>query len=412
MTTLLREMGRALRADLWTAASQPLPPLTRPRWLARLPHVLVIFIALLMIGYLEAESGWLPGAMVLAAALPLALFRPVPAWWLVIVTTSVGPLVADTPHPWGWSTVALHAGVLFLLALRVRPRAVVAALSIGVAAGLVTTGLGAAFGARGTVGLDAVRAAVMLTLAAALGALLRSRRLSRLELAAQQQRVTQELGRRTLLEERSRIARELHDVVAHHLSVISIQAQVAVHLVPDPPAEFREHLAGIRANAVEALIELRRVLGVLRLEHEGDPSRHTPQPTLDRLGELVDNVRRAGLAVTTDITGDRRPLAPGVELSAFRIVQEALSNVIRHAPGAPVHISVVYRPEELELRVVNTAATRPAPPSPGAGHGVLGMRERITMLGGRMTSGPTDDGGFEVFASLPTVNPESPEGRP
>ncbi|MEH1130415.1 sensor histidine kinase [Micromonospora sp. CPCC 206061] len=239
-------------------------------------------------------------------------------------------------------------------------------------------------------------------LAALLGAVRRARRVARTQLAAQQQISAEERARRTLLEERTRIARELHDVVAHHLSVISIQAQVAPHLVAEPPEELKQNLAGIRGNALEALAELRRVLGVLRVEN-APPSDadHAPQPSLDRLDELVGNVRDAGLAVAARTIGQPRPLPPGVELSAYRIVQEALSNAIRHAPGAAVRVELTYQSADLVIQVRDTAPTRPASPSAGAGHGLLGMRERVAMLGGKLTTGVTADGGYEVTATLP-----------
>ncbi|HSX99451.1 MAG TPA: sensor histidine kinase, partial [Streptomyces sp.] len=222
--------------------------------------------------------------------------------------------------------------------------------------------------------------------------------------------------RRTVLEERSRIARELHDVVAHHMSVISIQAQVAPHLVENPSEELKENLHGIRQNALEALIELRRVLGVLRSEHPPDAgpddpharagvtegtAPHAPQPTLDRLDALIDNTRAAGLAVATEINGKVSPLPPGVELSAYRIVQEALSNVLRHAPGSTVRVELTYFPRGLQVRVINSRPARKAPPSHGAGHGLLGMRERAAMLGGTLMATETSHGGFAVVAFLP-----------
>ncbi|WP_244203930.1 sensor histidine kinase, partial [Streptomyces tricolor] len=219
---------------------------------------------------------------------------------------------------------------------------------------------------------------------------------------------------RTLLEERSRIARELHDVVAHHMSVISIQAQVAPHLVKDPSDELLENLAGIRGNALEALTELRRVLGVLRSENPENPedpyglggpgtgaAPDAPQPTLARLDALIENTRAAGLDVTAEVVGEVRPYAPGVELSAYRIVQEALSNALRHAPGSTVHVEVGHFPNGLHLVVANSAPRYPVPPSPGAGHGLLGMRERAAMLGGHVTAERTSGGGFSVTAFLP-----------
>ncbi|MGA4878534.1 sensor histidine kinase [Streptomyces lydicamycinicus] len=424
----VRGIPHTLRADLWTVARDPLP---RLRWLGRLPHAHVVLAAVLM-GWLNAVQGegdfgpaTMTSVLVLAVlqsgAVVLALSRPVPAWWLstiaLFLARNVGSLKVSHAPLWSWSIpgISLHALVLFLLALRVRPRIAAEALGFSLLAAVAAlvfvtpapepTLPGAAAPVLQTSAQDVtvVQDAVTFTLAVVVGTSLRGRRVARTQLVEQEVLTAGERARRTLLEERNRIARELHDVVAHHMSVISIQAQVAPHLVKDPTDELKENLAGIRGSAVEALTELRRVLGVLRSEEAlADGARHTPQPTLGRLDELVGTVRGAGLRVTTEITGEVRPLSPGVELSAFRIVQEALSNALRHAPGAKVRVALGYRSGGLTIRVANTAPDRPAPPSPGAGHGLLGMHERTAMLGGELATGPTPDGGYEVTAILPT----------
>ncbi|GAA2604484.1 sensor histidine kinase [Streptomyces tubercidicus] len=408
---------RTLREDLWTVAHDPLPRLRR---LGRLPHAHVVLAALLMLWLNAAKytSGFGPstttGTLALAAlqsgAVILALSRPVPAWWLstlalFLVRNADTVKVGENPL-WAWSVpgIALHAFVLFLLALRVRPRVAVEALALSLLAGAAALSLSLAPvpDLPSAQGPELAQDIVAFTIAVVLGASLRGRRVARARLVEQEVLTAEERARRTLLEERNRIARELHDVVAHHMSVISIQAQVAPHLVKDPTDELKENLAGIRGSAVEALTELRRILGVLRSEDaQADGVRHAPQPTLGRLDELVGTVRGAGLTVTTEITGEPRPLSPGVELSAFRIVQEALSNAIRHAPGAHVRVALGYRSGGLTLRVANTAPDGPAPPSPGAGHGLLGMHERTAMLGGELATGRTPDGGYEVTAILP-----------
>src|ERR687898_3001226 len=152
------------------------------------------------------------------------------------------------------------------------------------------------------------------------------------------------------------------------MSVIAIQAEAAPYRVPEPPEELARSFAAIRATATEGLAELRRVVGVLRAD--GSAEDHGPQPTLERLDELVTNVEATGLTATVAVTGTPRPLPPGVELSAYRIVQEALSNAVRHAPGAQVRVELGYRPAGLALRVVNGPARSAPIPSPGAGHGV------------------------------------------
>lgn len=409
----LRAVPRTLREDLWTTAYDPLPRMGRP-WLDWLPVygvALVVFAALVaVLGVNELTWDYKLGmsyalllAVLQAVALVVAMFRPVPAWWastivmVVVALASESWINRDVLYPWTGPGIAVQAGVLLLLALRVRPRVAVEALTISVLAGLAcTTFISQAHNS------DVGRAVAILTTAVVVGAALRGRQVARTELVVQEEITADERARRSLLEERNRIARELHDVVAHHMSVISIQAQVAPHLVENPSDELKENLAGIRENAVEALAELRRVLSVLRSEDAlADGVRHTPQPTLDRLDELVGNVRGAGLTVVTETMGKRRPLPPGVELSTFRIVQEALSNVMRHAPGAEVRVEVGYHSTGITVRVTNTAPAGPATTSQGTGHGLLGMRERTAMLGGEFANGPTPEGGYEVVATLP-----------
>jgi signal transduction histidine kinase len=227
------------------------------------------------------------------------------------------------------------------------------------------------------------------------------RRTAEQEVTAQQTVTAHERSKRTLLEERSTIARELHDVVAHHMSVVAIQAEAAPYRVENPPPELERAFATIRENAVAALTELRRVLGVVRAEDYEAPD--APQPTLADLDRLLANVRDTGLSVQKTVTGAVRELPQGVELSAYRIVQEALSNTLRHAPGATAQVEIGYVLGGLGLRIVNGPPPAGAllKPSPGAGHGITGMRERVSMLDGEMTAGRTDEGGYEVAVYLP-----------
>ncbi|MFC9972919.1 sensor histidine kinase [Spirillospora sp. NPDC127200] len=220
------------------------------------------------------------------------------------------------------------------------------------------------------------------------------------------QRALEEQERRhqdaeAVLTERQRIARELHDVVAHHMSMIAIQAEAAPYKVTGLPEETRSDLAEIRATALDALTELRRVLGVLR---SADGAETAPQPGLDRLDELVAHARGTGLAVTEQRSGDLDGLPPGVALTAYRIVQEALSNAMRHAPGSRVGLTAERADGILRLEVANGPSPpgrRPTPTPPGGGHGLVGMRERAAMLGGTLTAEPTPEGGFTVTATLP-----------
>jgi len=431
----LRRALRMLLEDMGSLAPLPLPPLSRPRWLSRLPHVVVVVTAIVAYlanaDHMSSTYGMGPELALVTAgtqsiAVVLALWRPVPAWWLSLAATFVAATAArprltapNTPDggiqwPWAGPGIIAHAVVLFLLALRVPTRVAMESLALSVLGTYVLQGL---LG-TGSYSSTSVLAVIVFAVAALLGTALRGRREARNQLVEQASLTAEERGRRTLLEERSRIARELHDVVAHHMSVISIQAQVAPHLVENPPEELKENLEGIRQNALEALTELRRVLGVLRSENPDDPyglgagtgaNPDSPQPTLDRLDTLVDNTRAAGLEVTTEITGEQLPLPPGVELSAYRIIQEALSNALRHAPGSVVRVELWHFPRGLQIRVINSRPQRPAPPSPGAGHGLLGMRERAAMLGGTLVTSETSHGGFVVAAFLPRGDASSPD---
>ncbi|MER5935041.1 sensor histidine kinase [Streptomyces sp. NPDC002054] len=403
--------------DLLTIERDPLPRMRSPRWLAWLPHVLVGYVAVFFvfltteqIGSQYGVKGGPPVALGLLTGLSIlvALFRPLAGFWLGLIaagwTAAIIAHAADGGQSWPWmpSGLPAFAVVILLLALRVPPRITTEAVTLVVILTWLAEGLVDPPGSD-----EALMSAVLLFgFAGVLGYALRAVRLARGKLAEQETLTEAERAQRALLEERSRIARELHDVVAHHMSVISIQAQVAPHLVENPSEELKENLAGIRENALEALTELRRVLGVLRSEDPEDPANpHHPQPTLSDLDGLVENVRGAGLEVRTEIAGIRRPLTPGVELTAYRIVQEALSNCLRHAPGSRVEVGIAYGPRELHLCVANSAPTRPAQPSPGAGHGLLGMRERAGMLGGELVAGPRPGGGYEVAAVLPMDPP-------
>jgi signal transduction histidine kinase len=201
--------------------------------------------------------------------------------------------------------------------------------------------------------------------------------------------------------ERARIARELHDVVAHHISLIAVQAETARLTTPGLPPEGERRFAAIGDTARLALTEMRRLLGVLREDAGTEPSR-APQPGLEQLNDLIDEAREsAGASTRLIVRGAVRPLDRGIELTAYRIVQEALTNARRHAPGAPVDVELSYCPEALRLRV------RDSGPGPGrlgeqAGHGLVGMRERVAAVGGTLSAGAGRLGGFLVEVELPT----------
>ncbi|MCD9144983.1 sensor histidine kinase [Streptomyces albireticuli] len=392
---------RALRADLFSPRRRPMPPLTWPRHLPLLPHVLVCLGAVSL-----SATGADPAARTLAiahaATLVAALWWPAPAWWLstvLVVGIAVGHPPTHDNQIWAW---IVHAGVLFLLALRVRLSSAAVAAALSALPPVLLKVAGRPIGSWSVV----AGALVLYVAAVFVGAVARGRREDRERLTAQIAATARERARRTVLEERARIARELHDVVAHHMSVISVKADAAPYRVQDPPRELVTELAAIRANALEGLTELRRLLGLLRSETDGHGAAVTsdvtvPRPSLARLDALLGNVRATGLRVSYRVEGTARTLSPGAELSAYRIVQEALSNALRHAPGATVRVELAYSTDWLSIRVANGPGTRPADPSPGTGHGLTGMRERAAMLGGRLAAGPTPDGGYEVAVTLP-----------
>jgi signal transduction histidine kinase len=396
------------------AAGVTSPPWPRQRRLrigsidlVLLADVLIAFIcwgtASSVLGNLNTEHGTPYGSAVLvlvalAVSAPLAVrsFIPVTAWaasalamawasWLVLPSLhSRGPYLVPG--------VIVYVLCLYAVAVRCRTWAVAGA-------GVVTV-LGAALIDRPT-----IAAAILAGGAAAFaGVVVRSRRANREQFLVQERRHE---GERALLEERQRIARELHDVVAHHMSVIAIQAEAAPYKSADPPPELVESFAEIRASALDGLAELRRVLGVLRSERPGT----APQPGLRDLDGLLESARSGGVTVTSRVTGSPRDLPGGVDLSAYRIVQEALSNAMRHAPGSSVQVALYYGEAALLIEVRNdgcATAVRAGHEPEGepalagvGGHGIIGMRERAAMLGGHLQAGPTGSGEFLVTAAFP-----------
>jgi signal transduction histidine kinase len=204
---------------------------------------------------------------------------------------------------------------------------------------------------------------------------------------------------RAVADERARIARELHDVVAHTISVVAIQADAAEAALDADPARARGPLETIRRSAAEALTEMRRLLAVLRADEP--PGELAPSPSLERLPALIDRARAAGVQVTLEVTGPSRPVPASLDLSAYRIVQEALTNVGKHAAGAPASIVLDWGQDALAIEIRNPGPNGERADSNGAGHGLIGMRERVRMLGGEFDAGPATGGGFVVSAVLP-----------
>jgi signal transduction histidine kinase len=331
-------------------------------------------------------------SLLICAPLGFRTAYPLSAWTAatgaMIWATRILPLHGTGPAGYVGAGVVVMLLCTYAVAVRCKPWVVVTVAIITI---IVFLDIGSEDG------IAAVFTAAVVVFA---GAIVRSRRGSRQELAVAERRHE---GERALLEERQRIARELHDVVAHHMSVIAIQAEAAPYKVSDPAPELVESFADIRASALSGLQELRRVLGVLRQ----DGVVTMPQPGLDDLTVLLNSARDGGVTVEADITGSPRPLPEGVDLSAYRIVQEALSNAMRHAPGAEVQVNLDYGDSALKIEVRNSRGPVEGNDSwvgVGAGHGIIGMRERAAMLGGELTAGPTGAGEFLVSAALPVSN--------
>jgi signal transduction histidine kinase len=223
------------------------------------------------------------------------------------------------------------------------------------------------------------------------------------ERTAELERAREELARRAVAEERLRLARELHDVVAHAMSVIAVQSGVGAHVADTRPEEVGKALAAIEATSRGALEELRRLLGVLRHDNEVQASL-TPVPGLANLESLLAEVGKAGLAVRLRVEGTPLQLPAGVDLSAYRIVQEALTNVVKHAGPARAQVTIGYRGQDVTLEITDDGGGAVPPATHGrvgTGHGLIGMRERVAAFGGDLQVGPCPGGGFRVAARLP-----------
>jgi signal transduction histidine kinase len=220
--------------------------------------------------------------------------------------------------------------------------------------------------------------------------------------ADEAERTRDEAAQRKAMEERLRIARELHDSLTHSISVVQVQAGVAVHLAHKRGEDVPPALLAIQEAGADAARELRATLGVLRSDEEGDGS------GLSQLDSLVGRARSAGLPVTVTVTGSQRPLPPDVDQAAYRIVQEALTNVSRHAGHARASVHLHYNSAALSIQVDDDGkgtATSTSNRQPGPGLGLIGMRERVSALGGHLHAGPRDGGGFQVRAELPAGEP-------
>ncbi len=386
-----------------TRASERTPygePMTwRARlWQRRDPLIAALAMVGLVGEVLVYENATLPVAVPLAVVAAVPLFwrrtQPVPAFiatWLALRSlTAAAPAFDEASSTF----VIVFIVTLYSLGAHTRGREIwigAVLVAIGISVFVVTDGDAPSIG-------DAVFGTFFVGAPWATGLAMRLRGdLARTNalLVVEQEKAT----RRAVAAERATIARELHDVVAHAISVTVLQSRGARRMLGRDDAQVRRALDAIEHTNTQALGDMRRLLAVLR-DTEADATT-TPQPSLARLDDLVADVRESGLAVELVETGADRDVPPGVDLSAYRIVQEALTNVLKHASAASATVRLDYGTDELRLSVrddgVGTATSN------GSGHGLVGIRERVAVVGGEIETGPADGGGFEVNARLPYV---------
>jgi len=335
-------------------------------------------------------------AVAVVVPLPLAARYPLLGWrlaWLALVLTPV--LHLSWWGAWPWGPVQLVVLVVLFCAAGVRhSRPVLTWVWALTLAGWWLHGY-----ARPGL-LSGVLVSVAFTAAAVAVDAAGSRRRAQQAAAGQAERAELEQARRTVLEERAKIAREMHDVVAHHMSLIAVRAETAPYRLPGLPGPVAEEFGALSGAAREALADMRRLLGVLR---QDEPAALAPQPQLGDLPVLVEAARQAGVSVALSSPPASDQVPAGIGVCAYRIVQESLSNASRHAPGAAVTVSVNHDPGAVLLRVANGPGQSPDDswPTTGAGQGLAGMRERVALLGGSLSAGRSADGGFVVSAVLP-----------
>lgn len=401
-----------------TSTSGPAPAVLIP---GRVARVLGVLVLLILFGAGVAQlGGGVPGRdllvwLVAAAqvgALALTWRLPLTGWRVSLLLAIVAAVVfpARIPDqsavPWWPATTITHLLVVFLLAFVARRSLVLAAVLLD-----VCVFVGWALMAGATVEA-AVLGPVALVLVAGLGLALGTQRRTAWELRESRRDAAAEQTRRAVLEERARIAREMHDVVAHHLSRIAVRAESAPVRVPDTGPAAVSELHEIAGDARDALTDMRRLLGVLRTDDpfsDGPAAPLGPTPDLSGVPELVDAARRAGTDVELSVTGDPAPggIPAGIGLAGYRVVQESLSNAARHAPGAALAVSVHRSDEQVRVRVRNAPVPGGCPEDGDRGHGLIGMRERVEQAGGTIAAGPDPDGGWTVQALLPVARPVS-----
>lgn len=370
-----------------------------PRWVLDIGLVLLVAAARLVQYGLDADDHDPPVAeafvapIVVLCALPLIVRRQFPFGVLRAVGAGELGLLVLNLH--GVPIALLIA--LYTVAESSEQRRSLTALVFMVAATIVAV---AVFIATPSLVL---MVGLSLVMAWSLGALQSARRRYAAESRRRLESLERERGTRAQLavaEERSRIARELHDVVAHGVSVMTMHAAGARLALGDDPARADQAMEEVERTGRRSLSELRRLLGLL--DREAASAELAPQPGLARLDDLLDQFRRAELLIEVEVHGEPRELPPGVDLSAFRIIQEALTNVVKHAGHVPVTVTLRYRDESLGLEVLNRGnGDISAVSGNGTGRGLIGMRERVALLGGAFHAGPEPDGRFRVQCELP-----------
>ena len=349
----------------------------------------------------HGEAGW-TAVMFLVVVLPLVLRRryPLAVLWVVLATA---PLVSDNDAA---LRVSFYACVIAAYTAAVYSPYRVPALAALPFAALLYTQIREE--AVPTVPDDAVPFLILIPIAIAADGLRRWKRradedrarLSTLELEQA------EALRRAAEHERARIARELHDVVTHNVSVMVIQAGAARKVMRADPDQARDALLAVEAGGRAAMTELRHVMGLLTMDSDGpDTAGLTPQPGLDRLEALVQRVRDTGTPAELTVAGRPRSLLPGVELTAYRVVQEALTNTVKHAAGATAAVLIEYGADQLRVEVTDTGGTPGTSAATGNGHGLIGLRERLAVYGGTLHTRRRLSGGYRVTAQIPLEAP-------